>query len=316
MKRQLIINISRLLTLCGFIFLAACSATPEKETAIQGETAQEIIFNKAKSAYLSRNYKVASALFSNLAEKGHADAQYSLGYMYYYGTGLPSNLKQAMHWFNLSAAQGNNNAATALVTIQKMVADNKQIQNPASDSQAPPLGQQTQDNNQTAVIDLRSTKKTNAAIPNTSRPVTRPEPAITRPEPVVTRPEPVIAQPKLTTSTQATATTQLNDPKEKQSSKEIKSSQWILKQPSGYYTIQLASSTSRKKTLDFIRRVELDGVYFFRTAVNDIERYTVIHGSFPKYGMAKAKLSLLKKRGYKNVWIRGMRGIKTAINRQ
>ena len=315
MKRQSIINITKLLTLSGFIFLAACSATPEKETSVQGETSQEIIFNKAKAAYLSRNYKVASALFSNLAAKGHAEAQYSLGYMYYYGTGLPGNLKQAMHWFNLSAAQGNNNAATALATIQKMIADSKQTQIPASSPQAQPPGQQAQDTSQAATIDLRQKQKTNTYTP-TPQPVARPEPVVARPEPVITRPEPVVTQPELKTSTQANKTASLSSTETTQSIKEIKSSRWILKQPSSYYTIQLASSTSRKKTLDFIRRVELDGVYFFRTAVNDVDRYTVIHGSFPKYGMAKAKQSLLKKRGYKNVWIRGMRGIKTAISRQ
>jgi septal ring-binding cell division protein DamX len=311
MTQRFIINLTRLLTLSGFIFLAACSTTPDKETTVREETSQDIIFNKAKEAYLSRNYKVASALFSNLAEKGHADSQYSLGYMYYYGNGVSKNLKQATHWFNLSAAQGNSNAATALATIQKMIADSKQAQNPTTGSQAQTVTQ-PQNNSQSTVIDLRQSRQANTSNPN----ALRPEPVIARPEPVIARPEPVIAQPESNTSIQTNQTATLNSPPIKRSAREIQNSQWILKQPSSYYTIQLASSSSRTKTMKFIRRVELDGVYFFRTRVNDVDRYTVIHGSFPKYGMAQAKLSLLKKRGYKNVWIRGMRGIKTAIKRQ
>lgn len=320
-------NLAKIVTLCGFVFIAACSTTPEKEGNNQEESTQDIFYNRAKSAYIAGNYKLASALFSNLAEKGHADSQYSLGYMYYHGSGQPQDLKKAMHWFNLSAAQGNTNAITALATIHKHIKNSSPDQTPGI------TGQQTESNTSTPVIDLRQ-KKNNTIVTAPAAPVaSQPKPVINAPASVVTQPGPVIntpapvvtqVEPTVTTTPEAADDHDQEDPSlavtnsstPVLSDKEIKSSRWILKQPPGYYTIQLSSSTSREKTLDFIKQVELDGVYFFKSTVNQVDRYTVIHGSFPKYGTAKAKLSLLKKRGYNNVWIRGMRGIQSAISRE
>jgi hypothetical protein len=46
------------------------------------------------------------------AEKGDADAQYNLGYDYYYG--IPKDDKLAVYWFQKAAEQGNANAQTML----------------------------------------------------------------------------------------------------------------------------------------------------------------------------------------------------------
>jgi hypothetical protein len=48
------------------------------------------------------------------AERGHADAQYSLGWMYEYGKGVTQDYAQARDWFQKSAAQGNANAQNEL----------------------------------------------------------------------------------------------------------------------------------------------------------------------------------------------------------
>lgn len=336
MIQQSLKNLARTVALCGFVFLAACSTAPEKENSHQGESSQDIFYDRAKSAYLAGNYKLASALFSNLAEKGHANSQYSLGYMYYHGSGLPQDLKQAMHWFNLSAAQGNSNAISALATIQKHIKG-------SSTDQAPVIkNRQAESTSTTPVIDLR-VKKNSTIVTKPAPAVTQSKPSFNKPAPVISQPEPVINAPA-PVDTQAKPTITMPEPETTppetkhpinddlgqdepslgvtntsttpRSVKEFKSSRWIMKQPPGYYTIQLSSSTSLKMTLDFINQVELDGVYFFRSTVNQVDRYTVIHGSFPKYGMAKAKISVLKKRGFNNVWIRGLRGIQSAVSRQ
>ena len=45
------------------------------------------------------------------AEKGDASAQFSLGFMYELGQGVPQDYVQAYMWFNLAAAQGTRGAA-------------------------------------------------------------------------------------------------------------------------------------------------------------------------------------------------------------
>lgn len=39
------------------------------------------------------------------AQKGDAEAQTELGYMYYYGDGAPRNYDKALEWYNKAAAQ-------------------------------------------------------------------------------------------------------------------------------------------------------------------------------------------------------------------
>ena len=41
------------------------------------------------------------------AEQGHADAQYQVGWMYFWGEGVEKNWKEAFHWSKKSADQGN-----------------------------------------------------------------------------------------------------------------------------------------------------------------------------------------------------------------
>jgi len=51
------------------------------------------------------------------AEKGDASAQFSLGYMYEIGQGVPQDYVQAYMWFNLAAARGTKGAAAWIERI-------------------------------------------------------------------------------------------------------------------------------------------------------------------------------------------------------
>ncbi len=48
------------------------------------------------------------------ARHGDPQAQYALGYLYYYGLGVVEDRNVALYWFSLSAAQGNLEARHAL----------------------------------------------------------------------------------------------------------------------------------------------------------------------------------------------------------
>ena len=53
------------------------------------------------------------------AEKGNPEAQYAIGYMYYYGQGVIEDRRKAWNWITLSAKQGNPDAQAAMAILQK-----------------------------------------------------------------------------------------------------------------------------------------------------------------------------------------------------
>jgi len=70
-------------------------------------------------AYNRSDYDTALKELRPLAEQGHAEAQYNLGYMYYKGQGVPQNYIQAYMWASLAAAQGYELAAKGLEILEK-----------------------------------------------------------------------------------------------------------------------------------------------------------------------------------------------------
>ncbi|MGR9089114.1 MAG: hypothetical protein ACU85U_00880 [Gammaproteobacteria bacterium] len=52
--------------------------------------------------------------FEAAAAKGHAPAQYSLGYTYRSGCGVERNVDEAIKWYRLAAAQGHPDARADL----------------------------------------------------------------------------------------------------------------------------------------------------------------------------------------------------------
>jgi TPR repeat protein len=53
---------------------------------------------------------IAAELYRNAADQGHAEAQCSLGYAYWYGHGVPIDKEAALEWWRKAAAQGHKNA--------------------------------------------------------------------------------------------------------------------------------------------------------------------------------------------------------------
>ena len=64
----------------------------------------------ANNALSRGDYETAVKEFTKLAEKGDANAQANLGYMYYAGEGVPQNFEQAVFWYRKAATQGNRDA--------------------------------------------------------------------------------------------------------------------------------------------------------------------------------------------------------------
>jgi len=71
-------------------------------------------------SFKNQNYRQAFIRLKPEAVKGNRDAQYAVGYMYYYGQGVIENKKEAIKWITLSANQGQGQAITALKVLNKM----------------------------------------------------------------------------------------------------------------------------------------------------------------------------------------------------
>ncbi|MCE0723075.1 MULTISPECIES: tetratricopeptide repeat protein [Legionella] len=60
------------------------------------------------------DYRRAFIRLKPLAQKGQPDAQYAVGYMYYYGKGVVEDRKKAWFWINAAANLGQPDAKVAI----------------------------------------------------------------------------------------------------------------------------------------------------------------------------------------------------------
>jgi len=80
----------------------------------------------AKDLYVAKQYKQAYQIASKLAEKGNHEAEYLLGYLVYYGQGVPADVDEGTRWIQKSADAGYRPAIEGLVMIRHgLTPDNK-----------------------------------------------------------------------------------------------------------------------------------------------------------------------------------------------
>lgn len=107
-------------SLCLLLALSACSTAPTSpqntRSSAQAELQQQR-FSQGRTLFLNRQYTEAATLLLPLAQQGHPGAQYSIGYLYHYGYGLPRNEKESVRWIAEAAARGHSLAQKALARI-------------------------------------------------------------------------------------------------------------------------------------------------------------------------------------------------------
>lgn len=115
MKTLRLFLVTSLLTL----ILSACATTTTAPTKKGVDLQQQAArYNEARELFLGKHYSDAALILMPLAQQGHSGAQYSIGYMYYYGYGVPHNEREAMHWIGIAAARGELKAQQALKIIE------------------------------------------------------------------------------------------------------------------------------------------------------------------------------------------------------
>ncbi|MCU7940279.1 MAG: SEL1-like repeat protein [gamma proteobacterium symbiont of Bathyaustriella thionipta] len=119
------------------IILSGCNASIPKNENLQElsktNAEQEIepgsdayYLNIAKDLYAAQQYKQVYKITTALAEKNNVEAQYLLGYLYYYGQGVPVDIKQGEKWITRAADSDYRPAIEALVLIKHgLTPDNK-----------------------------------------------------------------------------------------------------------------------------------------------------------------------------------------------
>ncbi|WP_019616289.1 tetratricopeptide repeat protein [Psychromonas ossibalaenae] len=80
-------------------------------------------FTQGYEASQAGDYKRAVELWTPLAEKGDASAQYTLAWMYESGKGVPKSVQQAVYWYTKAAEQGDAASQYVLASMYEKGTD-------------------------------------------------------------------------------------------------------------------------------------------------------------------------------------------------
>ena len=72
------------------------------------------------------------------ADRGHAQAQNNLGFMYYEGQGVPQNTSDALRWLHKAQAQGFDMAKQGIELIMQAMRETRTSQQTNNSSMPPP----------------------------------------------------------------------------------------------------------------------------------------------------------------------------------
>lgn len=78
--------------------------------AVASGTAQARNFDDGVVAFIKGDGETAYRIWKPLAEKGDAEAQYHLGYLFQTGTGVKPNKIKAHYWYDKAANSGHRKA--------------------------------------------------------------------------------------------------------------------------------------------------------------------------------------------------------------
>ena len=76
-------------------------------------------FREGIESFRVQDYRRAFIRLKPEAERGQPDAQYAVGYMYFYGQGVVENRPKAQYWITRAAKAGQPDAVAALQLLEK-----------------------------------------------------------------------------------------------------------------------------------------------------------------------------------------------------
>lgn len=102
--------IKKIVLVSMLIFLTGC-VTQQEYLSIK--------YQKGKMYFSQKQYRNAFESLYPVAKAGNPEAQYAIGYMYYYGQGIIENKQLAEYWMTESAKQNNVSAQKALAKFKQ-----------------------------------------------------------------------------------------------------------------------------------------------------------------------------------------------------
>jgi|GEM_PF-1857643 len=267
------------------LLLQGCATTPSPPPSDEART-------QAKIAYLLSDFQRTLTIVLPRAEAGEPWAQYTLGYMYYYGHGLRQDRQTAKRWIESAAAKGYAPAQQAMLrlstppprTEEEGNAGTRQTPADATVAPTPAAGQV-----QPTRPEMTAPLQTPNPPPSSSEPSISPPPSPeTAPaagnQPAQTPESPQSSAdppPPQTSAPLADAAPTVQAPATITQNPEIKSRDWISRQDPRHFTLQLASSLDKAAIIRLIhkRRIEQEAAYY-STRQNDRTWYSLVYGSF------------------------------------
>ena len=104
--------------------LAQAPAQHSKKANARKSATNQAVYNQAIAAVQKGDYATAFKILEPLAKKGDATAQHNLAVLYQDGLGTTADAKQALHWYEKAAAQGNKQAAYTLQQLEALEKNN------------------------------------------------------------------------------------------------------------------------------------------------------------------------------------------------
>jgi septal ring-binding cell division protein DamX len=272
------------------LLLQGCATTPSPPPSDEART-------QAKIAYLLSDYQRTLAIVLPRAEAGEPWAQYTLGYMYYYGHGLKQDRQTAKRWIESAAAKGYAPAQQAMQRISAPPPRTEEeggtgtMQAPADATETPPpAAEPAQPARPEMAAPLRETNppasssepSTSPAPPPETAPAPGNEPART-PE----SPQSSADPPPQPSAPPAGAAPMVLAPAAVAQYPEIKGRDWISRQDPRHFTLQLASSLDKAAIIRLIHKRQIErGAAYYSTRQNARTWYSLIYGSYTNRGSA------------------------------
>jgi DamX protein len=212
------------------------------------------------------------------ADAGDPDAQYALGYMYYYGKHVPQNNQIALNWMRRAAVQGQEQAIKALALLgapSRAAAPTPVVQ---------PVMQQEPEPTPTYVapepkVEYRAMQPTKVV----SKPSVRPEPSETT---ALRRPQSGSPQGQREETPKARTT--------KTGTKSMREQQPSSVSATHPYTIQLTNGSNKEQIMQFIKKHNLQNkATYHQDTHNGKVSYSVVYGSYKTREEAQKALSNL-----------------------
>lgn len=114
----------------GSLLLQSCANQDE-------HISQQLVLGK--TYFKQEQYQKAFVTLEPVAKEGNPDAEYALGFMYYYGRGIAENRPMAKYWMHKAAQHGQASAQKALSKLNDQrdeAPKSEKAQNDQSDQKA------------------------------------------------------------------------------------------------------------------------------------------------------------------------------------